>query len=140
MTEYELRDLTNSITSNIISMSAQQADYIAIYVSIVFAFIAASYVVGREFNKVQTTVATALFCVVCLWLVYRITTIGIGISFMIEVNNREYISSLVEDGKQFRDVIEGDVRVWLTGAVWSLGVVGALVFLWDIRHRHNRSE
>ncbi len=79
MTEYELRDLTNAITSNIISMSAQQADYIAIYVSIVFAFIAASYVVGREFNKVQTTVATALFCVVCMWLVYRITAIGAGI-------------------------------------------------------------
>ena len=63
MTEYELRELAQAMTNNIIALSDQQASYIAIYVSIVFAFIASSYVAGTKLNKVQTTVATALFCI-----------------------------------------------------------------------------
>lgn len=54
MKEYEVRDLGASMTSNIIDMAGMQGDYIAIYITVVFAFIAASYVAGREFNKVQT--------------------------------------------------------------------------------------
>ena len=50
MKEYEVRDLGASMTSNIIQMAGMQGDYIAIYISVVFAFIAASYVAGREFN------------------------------------------------------------------------------------------
>ena len=52
MKEYEVRDLGASMTSNIIDMAGMQGDYIAIYITVVFAFIAASYVAGREFNKV----------------------------------------------------------------------------------------
>jgi hypothetical protein len=137
MEEYEIRDLGASMTSNIIEMAGMQGDYIAIYISVVFAFIAASYVVGREFNKVQTTVATGLFCLVCFWLVYRITMFGVGINFMMEVSNKDIYSQIAEEGSGWRDVVEGGYRVVITAAIWSLGMIGALIFLWDIRHRQN---
>ena len=124
------------MTENIIEMTGMQGDYIAIYVSVVFAFIAASYIAGRDFNKVQTTVATALFCLVCGWLVYRITMLGLGVNFMIEASNKEIYSQLAEGGSGWRDVIAGGLRVVITASIWSMGMLGALVFLWDIRHRH----
>jgi len=136
MTEYEIRDLGASMTENIIEMTGMQGDYIAIYVSVVFAFIASSYIAGRDFNKVQTTVATALFCLVCGWLVYRITMLGLGVNFMIEASNKEIYSQLAEGGSGWRDVIAGGLRVVITASIWSMGMLGALVFLWDIRHRH----
>ena len=137
MTEYEIRDLGVSMTTNIIEMTGQQGDYIAIYMSVVFAFIAASYVAGRDFNKVQTTVATALFCLVCAWLVYRITMLGLGVNFMMDISNREFYSQIEEEGSGWRDAISGGYRVVITASVWSMGILGALVFLWDIRHRRS---
>ena len=133
MTEYELRDLAQAMTSNIIELSGQQASYIAIYVSIVFAFIAASYVAGNKLNKVQTTVATLLFSVTCVWLVHRITMIGFGINFMQSLLQDEALSHLNE-GLTPEHAISV-LRVVLTGSIWSLGMFGALIFLWDIRHR-----
>ena len=135
MTDYEIRDLGSSIAANILEMGGMQGDYISIYISVVFAFIAAAYVVGRDLNKVQTTVATLLFCLVCIWLVYRITLLGMGINFMMDVSRREVFSKLAEGNPVWRDVIAGGYRVVITACVWSLGMLGALIFLWDIRHR-----
>jgi hypothetical protein len=135
MTEYEIRDLGVSMTANIIEMTGIQGNYIGIYVSVVFAFIAATYIAGQDFSRTQTTVATALFCLVCGWLVYRITMLGLGVNFMMEVSNKEYYSQIVEGELGWREVITGGFRVVITASVWSMGVLGALVFLWDIRHR-----
>ena len=134
MTDYELRDIAQAITANIIELSSQQGNFIAIYVSIVFAFIAASYVAGSKLNKVQTTVATALFCITCLWLVNRITMIGFGINFMQDLLKDEALS-LLNPGEEPESQASA-LRVFLTAAVWSMGMAGALIFLWDIRHRH----
>ncbi len=133
MTEYELRDLSQAITSNMIGLSDQQASYIGIYVSIVFAFIAASYVAGSKLNKVQTTVATLLFSVTCIWLVHRIAMIGLGLNVMQSLLQDAALSHLNEGIKPEHAV--GVLQVVLTGSIWSLGMFGALIFLWDIRHR-----
>jgi hypothetical protein len=134
MTDYETRDIAAAITANIIGLSDQQASFIAIYVTIVFAFIAASYVAGNKLNKVQTTVATALFCVTCIWLVHRITLIGLGINFMQTILQDQTLSLLdVAPGPEHS---ASTLRVVVTGGIWSLGMVGALIFLWDIRHRN----
>lgn len=134
MTDYEIRDLGASIASNILEMGGMQGDYIAIYISVVFAFIAAGYVVGRDLNRVQTTVATLLFCLVCFWLIYRITLLGVGINFLMDANRNEVFSQFAE-GHEWRDVIAGGYRVVITAGVWCLGMIGALIFLWDVRHR-----
>ena len=137
MTDYEIRDLAATAASNIIELTSMQGDYIAIYLSVVFAFIVASYVAGRYFNKVQTTIATLLFCIVCGWLVHRITMLGVGINFLVDLNSRENLSLLIEDGQGGRDFAASGVRVLVTSSIWSLGMVGALIFLWDVRHRQN---
>jgi hypothetical protein len=137
MTDYEIRDLAATATSNIIELTGMQGDYIAIYLSVVFAFIVASFVAGRDFNKVQTTVATLLFCIVCGWLVNRITMLGLGINFLVDLNSRENLSLLIEEGQGGRDFAASGVRVLVTSSIWSLGMVGALIFLWDVRHRKN---
>lgn len=133
MTEYELRDLAQGITSNMIGLSDQQASFIAIYVSIVFAFIAASYVAGSKLNKIQTTVATLLFSVTCIWLVHRITMIGFGIN-VLQSRLKEAALSHLNEGLTPEHAVSV-LQVALTGSIWSLGMFGALIFLWDIRHR-----
>ncbi len=132
MTEYELRDIAQGITSNMIDLSDQQASFIAIYVSIVFAFIAASYVAGSKLNKVQTTVATLLFSFTCIWLVHRITMIGFGINLLQSRLKGAALSRLSEVPPEHAVSV---LQVALTGSIWSLGMFGALIFLWDIRHR-----
>jgi hypothetical protein len=134
MTEYEVRDLGASFAANILEMGGMQGEYISIYITVVFAFIAAAYVVGRDLNKLQTTVATILFCLVCLWLVYRITILGIGINFMMEASKHELLSQFGEGRTEWRDIVSGGHRVVITASIWSLGMLGALVFLWNIRH------
>ena len=132
MTEYEQRDLAQGIASNTIELSGQQASFIAIYVSIVFAFIAASYVAGSKLNKVQTTVATLLFMITSIWLVHRITMIGFGINLMQSRLTDMALSNLNEVPPEHTVSV---LQVALTGSIWSLGMLGALIFLWDIRHR-----
>ena len=134
MNTYELRDIAQAMTANIIGLSDQQASYTAIYVSIVFAFIAASYVTGNNLNRVQTTVATALFCFTCIWLVHRIAMIGIGINYMQSMLQETTLSQLNPGERP--EHLASTLRVVLTGGIWSLGMVGALIFLWDIRHRN----
>ena len=138
MEDFEIRIIANEMTSNIIGLGSQQGDFIAIYVSVVFAFIAATYVAGQDLNRVQVAVATTLFCLVCLWLVYRITMLGIGINFMLEINQENFISELRQGREGYRDALEGNVRVLFTASVWSLGMIGALVFLWDMRRDNER--
>jgi len=136
MTEYELQALTVAMTANIIELTSMQGSYIAIYLSVVFAFIAASHVAGRDLNKLQTTVATVLFCIICVWLVNRITQVGMGMNFLIELNNTDNIAPLLErkGGERSAQSEASIIRVIVTGGVWSLGMLGALVFLWDVRH------
>ena len=136
MTEYEIRDVAGTMSVNIIELTGMHARYMGIYLSVVFAFFAASYVAGRDLNRLQTTVATLLFCIVCSWLVYRIAAIGMGIIFLIELNNETNLKQLIDDtGGELQS--EGSIaRVIVTSVIWSLGMFGALVFLGDVRHRN----
>lgn len=135
MTEYEVAEIAQGMSANIIALTTQQNDVIGIYVSIVFAFIAASHVTGKELSKVRTTVATGLFCVVCFWLVWRITQLGLGINYMQDMVATHLNEQNIPTDQLWRDGIGGGLRVLFTVSVWSLGMVGGLVFLWDIRHR-----
>ena len=135
MNEYETAEIAQAMSANIIALSTQQHDVIGIYVSIVFAFIAASHVTGKELSRIRTTVATALFCIVCIWLVWRITQLGLGINYFQDTVVAHLNEQNIGIDQMWADGISGGLRVLFTVAVWSLGMFGGLVFLRDIRHR-----
>lgn len=130
MTEYEASDRLMSLASNIIAMNDVQASHIAIYLSAVFAFIVASYVAGSKLTKFQAVIAYTLFTLFAAMEVFRIVSFGVGTNSLLETS--------VEWGSDAQVIImDPTLRIVLTTFLWSIGGIGALLFMWSIRRTKN---
>ncbi len=130
MTEYEASDRLMSVASNIIAMNEAQASHIAIYLSAVFAFIVASYVAGSKLTRLQATIAYTLFTLFAALEVFRIVSFGVGTNSLLETS--------VAWGSEAQVLImDPALRIVLTTSLWSIGGIGALLFMWSIRRNKN---
>lgn len=119
-----------SLASNIIAMNDAQASHIAIYLSAVFAFIVASYVAGSKLTKFQAVIAYTLFTLFAAMEVFRIVSFGVGTNSLLETS--------VEWGSDAQVIImDPTLRIVLTTFLWSIGGIGALLFMWSIRRTKN---
>lgn len=130
MTEFEQQTLSDALTDQTISLGQLQASHIAIYLTIVFAFIIAAFAAGRRLTRVQVRVATTLFVVAGFVEVYQIVKTGVGIHYLMQLNESQY-------GAQGGFGIPLVLRVILDTLLWSSGVIGALIFMWNVRKSDN---
>lgn len=126
MTELERQSLSDALTSHTIELAQLQASHIAIYLTIVFAFIIAAFAAGKRLTSVQVRVATILFIIAGFFEVYQIVSVNVGIYFLTQVNAAEY-------GATTSFVMPLALRVTLNTLLWSSGVIGALIFMWNVR-------
>ena len=128
MTEYELTDRLQSLASNIIAMNSAQASHIAIYLSVVFGFIVAAYIAGEKLTRFQASISYVIFTLFSLLEIFRIVAYGLG------------TNALVRQGIEWGANIEGSfvmdpqLRIILSTMLWSVGTIGALLFMWSVRH------
>ena len=128
MTEYEISDRLTSLAANIIEMNAVQASHIAIYLSVVFGFIAAAYVAGAKLTKFQAGITYVIFTLFSIFEIARIVAFGLGSNALVK-QGIEWGSNI--DG-QF--VVDPTIRIVAGTGLWSVGAIGALLFMWSIRH------
>lgn len=127
MTEYEASDRLLSLSANIVAMNDAQASHIAIYLSVVFGFIAAAYVAGAKLTKFQATIAYVLFSIFAAVEIFRIVSYGVGMNILI-LQSKEWgstINALTMDPQ---------TRLIITTLLWSVGAIGALLFMWSVRN------
>ena len=128
MTEYEISDRLTSLAANIIELNAVQASHIAIYLSVVFGFIAAAYVAGAKLTKFQAGITYVIFTLFSIFEIARIVAFGLGSNALVK-QGIEWGSNI--DGQYFADPT---IRIVAGTGLWSVGVIGALLFMWSIRH------
>jgi len=130
MTEYEVSDRLLSLSANIIAMNDAQASHIAIYLSVVFGFIAAAYVAGAKLTKLQAIIAYVVFSLFAAVEVFRIVSYGVGMNMLL-LQAKEWgstINALTMDPQ---------TRLIVTTLLWSVGAIGALLFMWSVRNPKN---
>ena len=127
MTEYEISDRIQSLASNIIAMNSAQASHIAIYLSVVFGFIVAAYVAGEKLTRLQASICYVVFTLFATLEIFRIVSYGLG--------TNQLLKQGIEWGADIPAIsMDPQVRVIATTAMWSVGAIGALVFMWSVRH------
>jgi hypothetical protein len=127
MTEYEASDRLLALSGNIIALNEAQASHIAIYLSVVFAFIAAAYVAGAKLTRFQAAIAYVLFSLFSTLEVFRIVSYGLGINRLVSMS--------VEWGSQTDALIMSPtIRLLVATALWGAGGIGALLFMWSVRN------
>ncbi len=127
MTEFEQQELSNALADQIIALAQLQASHIAIYLTVVFAYIVAAFAAGKRLTKFQVSVATVLFVVAGLSEIYQIVSTGAGINLLMQTNAPSY-------GAASSFGLEPSFRMVVTTVVWSTGLVGAIAFMWSVRH------
>lgn len=130
MTGCENVDLINALSANAIELNNGQASYIAIYLTAIFAYIIAAYSAGRNLTRFQVFISNTLFCLFAFVIVTRIVGLGLGMNIL--------TAEVAELGghvnvDQFR-IVDESLRVLVSSALWTSGVLFALAFMWSVRH------
>jgi len=127
MTEFEQQELSSALADQIIALAQLQASHIAIYLTVIFAYIVAAFAAGRRLTRFQVSVASVLFVGAGLIEIYQIVSTGAGISLLMQTNASHY-------GGPSSFGLEPSYRMVVTTVVWSMGVVGGIAFMWSVRH------
>jgi len=118
VTPYDMADLAQSNFSN--SLAA-----IAIYITLVFAYLAAAYFVGKDLTRTQVSILNALFVTFSIINAFGVAayTNG-GVQLAIR-------SGLTNPANVFAP------RLWVAPTVaiaLLIGILMCLKFMWDLRH------
>ncbi len=117
MTAYEMADLAQSNFSNSIAA-------MALYLTLVFAYLAAAYFVGKDLTRSQATILNAVFLTFAL-----INTFGIA----------AYTNAAVKIASQVGISFDLGLfapKPWVAPAIGIfclLGIMICLKFMWDLR-------
>ena len=130
MTGCENVELITALSANAIELNNGQASYIAIYLTAIFAYIIAAYSAGRNLTRFQVFISNTLFCLFAFVIVTRIVGLGLGMNILTGEVARLGGRINVD---QFT-IVEQSLRVWISSALWTSGVLFALAFMWSVRH------
>ena len=126
MTEAELM-VRETILQSSVALGDLQSSHIAIYLTLIFAYMSFAYLAGRELSKVQLSAVTVVFLAATIFEVIFIVNIGAAAELkrnqLAEYSNVDVIN-LITSGTLWDGII-----------VWSLGIVAACLFMWDRRRQ-----
>lgn len=126
MHDYDLIGAREAIAQTAAAIADVQASHIAIYLTIIFAYISVAYVAGRELSRMQLVLTTFVFIAASIREIFGIVTLSqvilVKSSQLVELTG----SSSTEMGLQHSP--------WWPAAIWSTGAFAALLFMWSVRH------
>ncbi len=125
MIDYEMIAAREAIAQTGVSLLDVQASYVAIYLTMIFAYLSVAYFAGKELTRFQLAVVTFLFTAAAGRQVFLITTVG---------------EMAREKTKQLREVYEyapefgAENSILWPIAIWSSGIIASLLFMWSVRY------
>ena len=118
MTEYEMADVLTSTTHAAV-------ETFSVYVSLMVAYLVATYLAGQKLTNTQMTTVSILYVVIAsvlVWAIYSYMSRAISIADTLEAMNPG-----VNYGAQ-------PMTTNILTVAMSLGILACLRFMWDIRH------
>lgn len=128
MTEYELLSAREMLAQSNLALADVQASYIAIYLSMVFAYTTVAYVAGRELSKLQSFIATFVYILSSVYVVGTISLMSTG-----QVAYQRRAEELSKSTADFAD--ELSTILWAEALVLSLLMIASLIFMWNVRNK-----
>ena len=126
MSTYDQINTHELMVQSSIALADLQASYIAIYLTMVFAYTTVAYVAGKQLSRLQVFIATLVYVVASFYVV--------GIIVSLTMSLIRYHERIVELGVlETSYVDETKVTLWADSIVWPLLMAASLVFMWNVR-------
>ena len=124
MTELNEILAREAITQSVVAMGDLQASHTAIYLSLVFAYVSVAYLAGKDLSKPLLYLLSLMFISAAGFQVVTIVSLAQGSASKI-AQLREFSSGIA--------VPVTSSTIWDNVAMWSLGIIAALVFMAVVR-------
>ena len=125
--DYARIEAEEALVQSAVALAEFQATHIAIYLTMLFAYIVVAYAAGVKLTRFQIILTNILFVTVCLYEVLVIAAIGLGASQALAK-----ISQFT--GDEYTQA-PGTETVWPHAIMWSTGIIAALLFMWSVRRK-----
>ena len=117
---YQLSDLMNGMSSNI-------AEGQALFISVLSAYLVVAYTVGASLTRYQVTFISILFLLM------------MSLGVFAQLRNIQMMSEwgyqvIALSGKESVPAAQAEIAKWLFIAMRIALSIGALVFMWQVRH------
>jgi hypothetical protein len=126
MTEYELITAREMLAQSYFALGDLQASFIAIYLSMIFAYTTVAYMAGKQLSKVQVIIATLVYIPTSLYMAANIVFISAG---FVEYQIR--MEELVPNGKEIVETVT--LMFWMETLIWPSLLIAPLAFMWHVR-------
>jgi hypothetical protein len=145
MGEFEAQELQLMRWDQVAANMDMILTLVTIYLTIVFAYLAAAYFGGRKLSRFQAATLSSIFTAAALFTLYQLAGLMLALNFwghqvaqgyrsMAETFKRPELLELAERFQQEADVGWEEVVILSLG---TLGVVACLIFMWSVRRQHN---
>lgn len=109
-----------------VALADLQASYIAIYLTMVFAYTTVAYVAGKQLSRLQVSIATLVYLAAAFYVA--------GVIVSISANLITYSDRIREIGvSKVGQIDEVALTLWFDAAVWPLLMIASLIFMWNVR-------
>jgi hypothetical protein len=128
MIDYEMIAAREAIAQSATAVADVQSGYVAIYLTVLFAYISVAYLAGSKLTRFQLIVVTLMFIAAAGRQVALISAAGIALRAKIAQLAEAYEPSVAPDL-----VLATGASIWWPVAIWSTGILGSLLFMWSVR-------
>ena len=108
------------------ALTDAQASYIAIYLSMVFAYTTVAFIAGKQLSRIQVSIVTVIYFLTSVYVVMVIVAMTKGLTEM-QVRMEEHIKG----ANAISDVVA--LSLWLDLVLWPLAMLASLLFMWNVR-------
>jgi hypothetical protein len=128
MTESEYFEISarEMLVQSNFALADVQASFIAIYLSLIFAYTTVAYVAGKQLSKVQVFIATLVYMTASIYLAANILFMAAG---FVEYQLR--IEALISNSKELVEAVT--LMFWMESLIWPSLMIAPLVFMWSVR-------
>ena len=129
MIDYEMIAATEAIGQTAAAVLEVQASHAAIYLTILFAYMSVAYVAGKELTRFQLATVTFVFIAAAGREIYLITLFGLAARL-----KSAQLAEIYEHSPAPALLSGADNSIFWPIAIWSMGILASLIFMWSIRH------
>ena len=125
MVDHEMIASREAITQTALAMGDVQASHIAIYLTMIFAYISVAYIAGTKLTRLQLALTSFVFVAASAREVISIAALTAAASGK--------LAALSEIGVDTQAAARS-FSMWYPILIWSTGIFASLVFMWSSRH------
>ena len=123
--DYDQIQAREAVTQSAIAMGDVQASHIAIYLTMIFAYISVAYIAGNKLTRLQLYATTFVFVAASAREVVNIAALA---------SAAQLKTSQLADLDHSVITPLGGFSIWYPILIWSTGLFASIIFMWSVRH------